>query len=176
MDDTVIKEMESTLQRYYRKIEELQSKRKALETVEKNADDIRRILLDVNQLIPSNGTVANYNLIVAESSGRVYDTTAQAYNEFSRSVEKFERELVTLLQKKIKLKMQIMQLEASLEGIGFALNLLDPLDRTICEQYYGVKRKSNLQIGLSLNMDEKSIRYRKKIINQKLSEYLKVRR
>lgn len=104
----------------------------------------------------------------------VSDPTAQAYQEYSRSVENLQRELVMLLPKKMKLKMQIIQLEAAIDRIGFALNLLDPIERTICEQYYGLRRKSNLQIGLALNMDEKTIRYRKKSISKKLSEYLRL--
>lgn len=175
MNEPAIKGMESTLQKYYRKIEELHVKKRALETVEKNADELKRMLLDVNQLIPSNGTVAKYSQVGGGQAGGISDPTAHAYNEFARSVEQYQRELVVLLQKRIKLKMEIMQLESSIEGIGFALNLLDPVEKTICEQYYGLRRKSNLQIGLALNMDEKTIRYRRKIINQKLSDYLKVR-
>lgn len=175
MNDTAMKGMEAALRSYYRKLDERQVKKRALEAVEKNAEDIRRILLDVNQLIPSKGTVSSYRPVTGGGSGLVCDPTAQAYAEFTRSMERSQRELVVLLEKKIRLKMEIMHLESSIEGIGFALNLLDPVERMICEQYYGLKRKSNLQIGLALNMDEKTIRYRRKNINQKLSDYLKVK-
>lgn len=174
MDDAVMREMEATLRSYYKKIEELQGKRRALETVEKNAEDVRRLLQDANQLVPSNGTVAKYSFAAGGPSRMVSDPTAQAYQEYSRTVENLQRELVMLLPKKMKLKMQIIQLEAAVDRIGFALNLLDPIERTICEQYYGLRRKSNLQIGLALNMDEKTIRYRKKSISKKLSEYLRL--
>ncbi|UWG96404.1 hypothetical protein LPY66_16105 [Dehalobacter sp. DCM] len=173
MDNTTMKGMEATLRSYYRKLEELQVKRRALEAVEMHVEDIRKTLCDVNQLIPSNGMVAKYGVAAGGSSGHMSDPTVQAYNDFSRSIEKSQMELVGLLEKKIKLKMEIMHLEASMEGICFALDSLDPLEQAICEQYYGLKRKSNLQIGLALGMDEKTIRYRKKNINQKLTDYLR---
>lgn len=175
MNDMAMKGMETILRNYYRKLEELQVKRRALEAVEKNAEDIRKILSDVNQLIPSNGTVAKYNVAAGGSKGRISDPTAQAYNEFARSMEKSQMELVVLLEKKIKLKMEIMHLEASIEGISFALDVLDAVERAICEQYYGLKRTSNLQIGLALGMDEKTVRYRKRNITQKLSNYLRIK-
>lgn len=175
MDDVAIKNMERKLRSYYRKLEELQIKKNAITAIEKNEREIRCILVDANQLIPSKGIVTKYSAAAGSGSGYINDPTAQSYNEFARSVEKFQNELVGLIQNKMKLKMQILQLESSIDGITFALNMLDTLEHTICEQYYGVKRKSNLQIGLVLNMDEKTIRYRRKIINQKLIEYLRIK-
>ncbi len=175
VDELAIKNMEKILRGYYRKQEELQSKKAAIESVEKNEREIRCILLDANQLIPSKGTVTFYSAAAGGGNGLISDPTAQSYQEFTKSVEKFQNELVVLLQKKIKLKMQIMQLVSSMDGITFALNLLDPLERKICNEYYGLKRKSNLQIGLALNLDEKSVRYRRKNINQKLIEYLRIK-
>ncbi len=175
MDEVAIKHMEKTLRSYYRKLEELQYKKNALEVLEKNEHDIRCILLDANQLIPSKGTVAHYSTAAGGGSGYISDPTVQTYQEFTKSVEKFQNELVVLIQKKIKLKMQVIQLESAIDGITFAMNLLEPMERKICDDYYGIKRKSNLQIGLALNMDEKSVRYRRKIINQKLVEYLRVK-
>jgi hypothetical protein len=94
-------------------------------------------LLDANQLIPSKGTVAQYCLAGGGGNGYTSDPTAQTYHEFTKSVERFQNELVILLQKKMKLKMQVMQLESSIDGITFALNLLDPLERQICEPITG---------------------------------------
>lgn len=175
MDDAAIKSMEKTLRTYYRKREELQNKKESIEGIEKNMREIRGILLDANQLVPSKGTVTNYSLVGGGGNGYISDPTAQTYQEFTKSVEKFQDELMVLVQKKINLKMQVMQIEASIAGITFALNLLDPLEQKICLEYYGLKRKSNLQIGLALNMDEKSVRYRRKIINQKLIDYLRIK-
>lgn len=175
MDDTIIKKMEKTLRSYYRKQEEVRAQKRVLESIEKNEQEIRCVLLDINQLIPSGGTVAKYCTAAGGGNGYVSDPTSRSYHEYTQSVEKLQGELVVLLKDKMKLKMHIMQLEASLDGITFALNLLDPLERQICEQYYGLKRKTNLQIGLALNLDEKSIRYRRKNINQKLNEYLHVK-
>lgn len=175
MDEAAIKNMEKTLRNYYRKREEIESKRVEIEAVEKHEREIRGILFDADQLIPSKGSVRQYQAMAGGGNGWINDPTAQNYQEFARSVENFQNKLVVLMQKKMKLKMQIMQLESSTDGIAFALNLLDPLEKKICDGYYGLKKKSNLQIGLALNLDEKSVRYRRKIINQKLIEYLKVK-
>jgi uncharacterized protein YccT (UPF0319 family) len=171
--DANIIEMENKLRGYYQKVEELKVKQNDLKILEKNIEEIKLILSDATELIPSRGMIATYKVTVGTSRG-ISDPTVQAYNDYEKSIEQFQRNLVILLQKKINLKMDIMNLESVIEGITFALDLLDPLDRTICEQYYGLKRKSNLQIGLALNMDEKSIRYRRKNINNKLIKYLKV--
>lgn len=168
-----LKNMENILRSYFRRLEELQVKRIALENVKKNADEARRILLDVNEIVPTKGTIARYKAI-SGGCGYVNDGLAQNYYEFTSSVERLQKELISLLHRNIKLKMQIIYLESAIEGITFALSLLEPVDRTICEQYYGIRNKSNLQIGLNLNMDEKTIRYRRKRINQKLLQYLKV--
>jgi hypothetical protein len=174
VDEVAIKKMEKTLRDYYRKLEELESKKAAIAAIEKNEREVRGVLLDADQLIPSKGMVTRYSAAAGGGNGFVSDPTAQGYQEFTKSIEKFQNELVVLIQRKIKLKMQIMQIESSTDGITFALNLLEPLERKICEEYYGLRRKSNLQIGLALNLDEKSVRYRRKVINQKLADYLRV--
>lgn len=162
---------ENMLKNYYRSLNELWVKKAIIENLRKNANEIRNILLDVNELVPSRGIVTQY---MAVSGGCVYvcDRSAQNYYEFTSSVEKFEKRLAALLHRGVKLKSQIIYLESAIEGITYALGLLDPVDRTICEKCYGLKEHSNLQIAKELRMDEKTIRYRRKKINQKLNLYL----
>lgn len=173
MKEMLDKELENILKNYYCRMHELQVKKIALEKVRKSTDEIRKILLDVNEVVPPQGTIARYKA-VSGGCGYVNDGSAQNYYNFTLSLENFQKELVSLMHKNIKLQIQIIYLESAVEGISFALNLLEPLDRTICEQCYGLGGKSNLQIGLALNMDEKTIRYRRKRINRKLAEFLRV--
>jgi len=169
-----ITDTEDMLKNYYRSLNELWVKKGIIKNLRKNAEEIRNILLDVNELVPSKGIVARY---MAVSGGCMYvcDRTAQNYYEFTSSVEKFEKRLAALLHRSAKLKIQIIYLESAIEGITYVLSLLDPVDRTICEKCYGLKEHSNLQIAKELRMDEKTIRCRRKKINQKLSLYLQDR-
>ena len=173
MNEIPSRELENILRNYYCRMHELQVKKIALEKLRKSTDEIRKILLDVHEIVPLQGTIARYKA-VSGGCGYVNDGSAQNYYNFTLSLENFQKELVSLMHKNIKLQIQIIYLESAVEGVSFALASLEALDRTICEQCYGLRGKSNLQIASALRMDEKTIRHRRKRINRKLAEYLSV--
>lgn len=174
MEERLFTKTEKILYGYYKKREELYRKQKALETVEQNIADIRRILAEADDLIPSFGIVGKYQTVVGGTGGgSVSDPTERIYSEYVRTIEDFERELAQLIKRKIKLKMRIMTLQTEIEGIEFALGLLEEQEKKIAEQKYYYKR-SNLQIGLALKMDESTVRYQRRLIVEKMARYLRV--
>lgn len=102
-----------------------------------------------------------------------YNFKKQIYWEFNSTMERFKQYLINLMQRQLKLKMQILYLEAEVEEIAFVLGRLDFHDRLICEKSYGLPGKSNIQIGAELKMDEKTIRYRRKRMASQLFKVLK---
>ncbi|UWG96405.1 LuxR C-terminal-related transcriptional regulator [Dehalobacter sp. DCM] len=171
MSDRQSTDVEDILEAYYRKLDEIQVKEIVIKTIEKNVGELRRMLLDVNELVPSKDVISVYGGILG-GAGYVCEASAQSYPALKPPKDRIEKELVKLRQRRIKLKMQIVYLESAIEGISFAMSLLDPIDRTICEGCYGLKGKSNMQISQELNMDEKTIRNRRKKIMLKLTMYL----
>lgn len=79
------------------------------------------------------------------------------YQKHMKTIEQLQNKLSELMQRKIKLKMRIFKLEQEIYGIEFAIGELSEIEKKIVEQKYFYKR-SNLQIGIELGYDEKSIR------------------
>ncbi len=176
MEGTVFKKTERMLYNYYRKKEGLLRNKKALETTEKHIQDIRLILMDADELIPSFGVIGNYMCMVGGTGkGITGDPTVRRFDEHHKSIEDLQDELARLIRRKIKLKMRIMKLEAEMDGIEFALGLLDEEERNIAEQKYLYKR-SNIQVGIALGMDESTVRYRRNAFVQKVAKSLRIQK
>lgn len=161
--------VEVVLRNYYLKLNEIKKRKQFLCAINQNINDFKRTLLHVYELIPIRETTSTYKAIWGAYC--VNDLTAKRYFEFSSTMEQFKNYLTELTHRQQKLKIQILYLESEIEGITFALSILEPSDRIICEKCYGIQGKSNIQIGNDLKMDEKTIRYRRKKI---LAQLLKI--
>jgi hypothetical protein len=149
-------------------MDELQMMQNTLKKIERNINDIRLTLLDVSELIANKGPVEKY-ILISGCSTLVNDSSAQLYYQFSRLIDRFHKELVFLIQKRIKLSIRIMYYEMALEDIDFAIKMLEPIEKEICEKCYGLKSVSNLKLSHILHTDEKTIRNKKKAINFKIA-------
>ncbi len=175
MDEALFHKTEGILYRYYRKLQDLERKRKALAGTEKRIAEVRKLLAEADDFIPSFGMIGNYLAVVGgKSDGPPADHTARAYDAYTYSVERLTDELARLGKRRISLKLRIMTLEAETEGIEFAIGLLEPEERRIVEQKY-LYRRSNLQIGMALGMDESTVRYRRQAIVEKVAKWLRVK-
>lgn len=134
--------VEQALKNYYRRQYELQIKKQQLDVMEKNIHDLRLTLKYAYDLIPHQNTVWKY--------------------ELTATIAQFRDYLLALTHRTIKLRLQIMYLESELAEMSFLLSVLEPVDRIICANSYGVQEKSNIQTGAEINMDEKAVRYRRK--------------
>lgn len=147
-------DIEKILRDYFRKLNEVTLKKQLLGMLDQNMNDVKRTLIYAYDLVPGKEAAQKF--------------------KFASSMRQFNYFLIGSSRRQIKLKIQIMYLEAEVEGISFALGLLEPVDRVICEGSYGVQTKSNVRIGSELKMDEKTIRYRRKKIIAGLTQVLKL--
>ncbi len=170
MEEELYRRVERILYSYYRKLQEVARKKQALATVENHIKDIRRLLVDADELIPSLGMTGKYAVAVGGSRG-LGSPTENIYQLHSRTVGHLQNQLAKLMHRKVKLKMRIMRLEVETEGITFILGFLEDVERDIVEQRYCYKR-SNLQIGMALGMDESTVRYKRQAIIEKIGKYL----
>lgn len=165
MEDRVFKKVEGMLYRYWWKKQQIERLQKSLATVEQHIKDIRLILSEKDELYPSMGIIGKYMVIVGGQGGGAHgDPASDTYQEYIRTVEELQKELSELCQRRMKLKLRLLKLEQEIDGIEFAISYLPEIERKIVEQRYLYKR-SNLQIGMALGYDEKSIRnWRKKLV------------
>lgn len=172
MDKELFRKVEGMLYRYYRKLQDLGRKKKALAGTEKRIAEIKKLLIEANNFIPSFGMVGNYLAVIGgKSDGPLADHTVRAYDVYTHSVDQLMGKLAQLEKRRISLKLRIMTLETEIEGIEFAISLLDPEERQIVEQKYMYQR-SNLQIGMALGLDESTVRYRRQAIVEKIARWL----
>jgi hypothetical protein len=162
-------QVEMKIRAYYRQANEINQKRQLLQGIEQNIAEVKKMLLGVYDLVPVQGAVYRYKAVVGTCA--VSDLAAEAYYEFIATVERSKAYLLELIRRQLKIKMQIMNLEAEVGETQLALASLDQADLLICEKSYGLRHMSNIQIGAELKMDEKSIRYRKKKILEQLTKY-----
>lgn len=173
MDEAAYRKTEGILYRYYQKKEELARCQDALQTVAQHMGEVRRVLLDADDLIPSIGIIGKYMAIIGgQGGGPPGDPTATAYSTYQRSVDELKQELRHLMQRKISLQLRQIKLTTELEGIEFALGLLCAEEQKIVEQKYRYQR-SNLQVGLALGMDEGTVRYRRRAIVERVARTLR---
>jgi RNA polymerase sigma factor (sigma-70 family) len=162
---------ESTCYRYYRDQAELAKCQQALQKLEQRIEDTRKILLDVEKLIPSIGVVGNYSPVGGNRGGQPGDPTVVGYSSYQQTVEELNNKLAKYMKRKISLRLRILELESELEAVELALGTLKPEERKIIEQRY-LYRRSNQQVGSALGMDEGTVRYRRRVIVEKVARAL----
>ncbi|MBO8169329.1 MAG: hypothetical protein H0Z35_09130 [Thermoanaerobacteraceae bacterium] len=172
MEERVFQKVERMLYRYWGKKKQIERLQKSLATVEQHIKDIRVILSDKEELYPSLGVIGKYMVVVGGQGGGGHgDPVDDTYSEFTRTLEQLRRQLADLNRRRVKLKLRIFKLEQEIDGIEFAIGELEELEQKIVEQRYFYKR-SNVQIGLALHCDEKTIRRKREEIIERIAGML----
>lgn len=163
--------IEGLLYSYFKKKQRTQLLVSRLDKINKQMIDIRNILMDTDELVPSLGMVGNYMVLVSAGGGGGDSKVERAYSKYERTLDDLRDELVKLAREKIRIKMKIMQLESETEGIEFALSTLTEMEKKIVEQKY-LYQRSNVQIGIALGFEEGTIRYKRRSIVERVARIL----
>lgn len=164
---------EGLLYSYFKKKQRTQLLLARLDKINKQMIDVRNILMDKDELVPSLGVVGNYMILVAAGGGS-NSKVEQTYNQYEMTLDDLRNELVKLAREKIKVKMKIMQLESETEGVEFALSTLTDMERKVVEQKY-LYQRSNVQIGIALGFEEGTIRYKRRAIVERVTRILGIK-
>lgn len=162
---------EGLLYSYFKKKQRLQLLLARLDKIDKQMIDIRNILMDKDELVPSLGMVGNYMVLVAASGGDDGSKVEKTLSQYEKTLDNLRDDLIKLAQDKIKVKMKIMQLESETDGIEFALSTLTDMEKKIVEQKY-LYQRSNVQIGIALGFEEGTIRYKRRSIVERMARIL----
>lgn len=171
MDKELFRKTEGLLYTYWKKKQRIQLLRARLDNLNKHMTDIRNILADKDELVPSIGIIGNYMTVVAAGGGSGNSKVESAYNQYAKTIDDLREELVKIAREKIRLKMKVMQLEAETEGVEFVISTLSDMEKKIVEQKY-LYQRSNVQIGVALGFEEGTIRYKRRSIVSRVARIL----
>lgn len=165
MDERAKRKLQHDLERYWKNTIKLEGLNRKLKYIEQNIRDLRGILAQKEDLVPSPG-----QLSFIPGGGR---GGSSEFTPIERSMYMYEMNQARIYEKiqklrrdEVRIKCRILQLEFRTNWIKFiSENYLDVFERQVFEQCY-CYRRSNIQVGIALKCDEKTVRRnREKIIN-----------
>lgn len=174
MNEQAKKKLENDLKRYWKNIQKIEALKRAFEKIENDIRDLRGVLAEKEDLIPSP---AQLKFIPGGGRGGSSEFTPieQSLHLYEMNQARIYKKIQELRRRHFNIKCRISQVEYRMDWISYiARNYLDSYEQKVFEQCYCYCR-SNSAVALALHCDEKTIRRKRDKILLTFYDFLRLR-
>jgi hypothetical protein len=174
MDEQARTKLEKDLRGYWKNVLRLEGLTNALKNIEKNIQDLRGILAEKEDLIPSP-TQLSFTPGGGHGGSMEFTPVERSAAIYEMNQEKIYLKIQELRRVWINKKLKIAELEFKIDWTHYVCEVhLDDFEKKVFEQCY-CYRRSNVQVGIALTCDESTIRRKREKILLTFYEFLKLR-
>ncbi|SHF16685.1 sigma factor-like helix-turn-helix DNA-binding protein [Caloramator proteoclasticus] len=170
--DDIFRKTEGMLYRYYNYKKKLGRMKHKIEILEQKRQKLSEDLRNTNIVLKSDLQSITYDKPYIQSNN---DNSSQAERELERVITRLEEELKKTIKEKLKLRAKVINIEAEIADIEYAINQMNEEAKKIIEMKYG-DGCSLYVIADKLNMGKSTVSRKREEIIEDFAKYFEMKR